>query len=173
MCLREQIAASAGECGIWTSRGIVYENLSRELSTPPICGEHSKFTKLLNFRKRYYQILNQARIETKGLHSLRYTFAANLVNRVKQANGTMRALSSKQVADLLRHSLLQITEKKVENESLYRNKKDNNSYPILKLLFYQKNMVEVSSFQKECPKTSTVVSIDNILFICIFSKYMI
>lgn len=94
------------------NRGIVYENLSRELSTPSICDEHGKFTKILNFRKRYYQILNQAGMETKGLHSLCYTFVNNLVNRVKQANGTIRALSSKQVADLLRHSPSQITEKK-------------------------------------------------------------
>ena len=56
------------------------------------------------------RILNQAGIETKGLHSLRHTFATNLVNGVKQPDGTIRALSPKQVADLLGHSTSQITE---------------------------------------------------------------
>ncbi len=45
---------------------------------PLICDEHGEFTKPVNFRKRYYRILNQAGIETKGLHSLRHTFATNL-----------------------------------------------------------------------------------------------
>ena len=41
---------------------------------------------------------------------LRHTFATNLVNEVKQADGTIKALSPKQVADLLGHSTSQITE---------------------------------------------------------------
>lgn len=79
-------------------------------NTPLICDEYGAFTKPLNFRKRYYRILNQAGIETKGLHSLRHTFATNLVNGIKQPDGTIRALSPKQVADLLGHSTSQITE---------------------------------------------------------------
>ncbi len=77
---------------------------------PLICDEHGGFTKPVNFRNRCYRILNKAGIETKGLHSLRHTFATNLVNGVKQSDGTIRALSPKQVADLLGHSTSQITE---------------------------------------------------------------
>ena len=47
--------------------------------SPLICDEHGNFTKPVNFRKRFYRILKAARIETKGLHSLRHTFATNLV----------------------------------------------------------------------------------------------
>ena len=77
---------------------------------PLICDEHGDYTKPVNFRKRYYRILNDAEIETKGLHSLRHTVATNLVNGVKQPDGTIKALSPKQVADLLGHSTSQITE---------------------------------------------------------------
>ncbi len=77
---------------------------------PLICDERGNYTNPVNFRKRYYRILNGARIETKGLHSLRHTFATNLINGVKQPDGTIRALSPKQVADLLGHSTSQITE---------------------------------------------------------------
>lgn len=77
---------------------------------PLICDEHGDYTKPVNFRKRYYRILNDAEIETKGLHSLRHTFATNLVNGVKQPDGSIKALSPKQVADLLGHSTSQITE---------------------------------------------------------------
>ena len=51
------------------------------------------------------------------MHSLRHTFATNLVNGHKQPDGTMKALSPRQVADLLGHSTSQITE-------LYYVKKD-------------------------------------------------
>lgn len=75
------------------------------------------YTKPVNFRKRYYRILKAAGIERKGLHSLRHTFATNLVNGVKQADGSIKSLTPKQVADLLGHSTSQITE-------LYYVKKD-------------------------------------------------
>lgn len=87
--------------------------------SPLICDEHGNYTKPVNFRKRYYGILNQAGIETKGMHSLRHTFATNLVNGVKQSDGTIRALSPKQVVDLLGHSTSQITE-------MYYVKKDTS-----------------------------------------------
>ncbi len=86
---------------------------------PLICDEHGGFTKPVNFRNRCYRILNKAGIETKGLHSLRHTFATNLVNGVKQPDGTIQALSPKQVADLLGHSTSQITE-------MYYVKKDTS-----------------------------------------------
>ena len=71
----------------------------------------------LNLRKSFYRILKAAGIEQKGLHSLRHTFATNLVNGQKQPDGTIKALSPRQVADLLGHSTSQITE-------LYYVKKD-------------------------------------------------
>ncbi len=73
----------------------------------------------VNFRKRYYRILAAAGIEKKGLHSLRHTFASNLVNGIKQADGTIKSLTPRQVADLLGHSTSQITE-------LYYVKKDTS-----------------------------------------------
>mgnify|MGYP002975662841 CR=1 FL=1 len=46
----------------------------------------------------------------RELHSLRHTFATNLVNGVKQSDGTVKTLTVKQVADLLGHSTTQVTE---------------------------------------------------------------
>ena len=66
---------------------------------------------------QYYRILEAAGIEQKGLHSLRLTFATNLVNGVRQPDGTIKSLSPRQVADLLGHSTSEITE-------LYYVKKD-------------------------------------------------
>lgn len=79
--------------------------------TPLVCDENGGFTKPVNFRKRFYRILKAAEIETKGLHSLRHTFATNLVNGIKQADGTIKSLTPKQVADLLGHSTSEITER--------------------------------------------------------------
>ena len=45
-----------------------------------------------------------------GLHALRHTFATNLVNGVRQPDGTVMALTVRQVADLLGHSTTQVTE---------------------------------------------------------------
>ncbi len=87
--------------------------------SPLICDEYGNYTKPVNFRKRFYRILKAAGIETKGLHSLRHTFATNLVNGVKQSDGTIKALSPKQVADILGHSTSQITE-------MYYVKKDTS-----------------------------------------------
>lgn len=85
--------------------------------TPLIPDENGSYTRPVNFRKRYYRILEAAGIERKGLHSLRHTFATTLVNGVKQPDGTIKSLSPRQVADLLGHSTSEITE-------LYYVKKD-------------------------------------------------
>ena len=85
--------------------------------SPLIPDENGNYTRPVNFRKRYYRILKAAKIEKKGLHSLRHTFATRLVNGVKQEDGTIRSLTPRQVADILGHSTSQITE-------LYYVKKD-------------------------------------------------
>ena len=64
------------------------------------------------------QVLEAAGIEQKGLHSIRHTFATNLVNGVKQPDGTIKSLTPRQVADLLGHSTSEITE-------MYYVKRDN------------------------------------------------
>lgn len=79
-------------------------------TAPPVSNEKGDYTRPVNFRKRYYRILKAAGIEQKGLHSLRHTFGSSLVNGIKQPDGTLMALSPRQVADLLGHSTSQITE---------------------------------------------------------------
>ena len=90
------------------------EDLRREAyfgeNTPLVADGNGGYTKPVNLRKRFYRILKAAGIEQKGLHSLRHTFATNLVNGHKQPDGTIKALSPRQVADLLGHSTSQITE---------------------------------------------------------------
>lgn len=99
------------------------EELRREAyygeNTPLVADENGGYTRPVNFRKRYYRILKAAGIEQKGLHSLRHTFATNLVNGIKQPDGTIKSLTPRQVADLLGHSTSQITE-------LYYVKKDTS-----------------------------------------------
>lgn len=61
-------------------------------------------------------------IEIKGLHSLRHTFATNLVNGIKQPDGTIKSLTPRQVADLLGHSTSEITERYyVKKDTTYLN----------------------------------------------------
>ena len=79
--------------------------------SPLIPDENGDFTRPVNFRKRFYRILKAAGIGTKGLHSLRHTFATNLVNGIKQPDGTIKSLTPRQVADLLGHSTSEITER--------------------------------------------------------------
>ncbi|MBR2714728.1 MAG: site-specific integrase [Ruminococcus sp.] len=87
--------------------------------SPLVPDEHGNVTKPTNFRKRFYRILEAAGIEQKGLHSLRHTFATNLVNGVKQPDGTIKCLTPRQAGDLLGHSTSQITE-------MYYVKRDNS-----------------------------------------------
>ncbi len=75
--------------------------------SPLISDENGNFTKAVNFRKRF---LKATGIETKGLHSLRNTFATNLVNGQIQPDGTKKSLTPRQVADLLGHTTSEITE---------------------------------------------------------------
>lgn len=77
---------------------------------PLVCDHDGDFIRPVNLRKRYYKILKAAGIEQKGLHSLRHTFATNLVNGIRQEDGTIKSLTPRQVADLLGHSTSQITE---------------------------------------------------------------
>lgn len=68
------------------------------------------FTRPLNLRKRFYSILGAAGIKKKGLYSLRHTFATKLVTGVRTEDGTVKALTPRQVADLLGHTTSEITE---------------------------------------------------------------
>ena len=77
---------------------------------PLIPDINGNFLKPERFRRRYYRLLDGAGVEHRGLHSLRHTFATNLVNGVKQPDGTILSLTPKQVADILGHSTSQITE---------------------------------------------------------------
>ena len=86
--------------------------------TSLVCDQQGKYTRPVNFRKRYYKILKNAGIEQKGLHSFRHTFGSKLVNGIKQPDGSLLCLSPKQVADLLGHSTSEITE-------MYYVKRDN------------------------------------------------
>ena len=85
---------------------------------PLIPDINGNFLKPERFRRRYYRLLDGAGVEHRGLHSLCHTFATNLVNGVKQPDGTILSLTPKQVADILGHSTSQITE-------MYYVKKDN------------------------------------------------
>ncbi len=78
--------------------------------TPLVPDENGDYTRPVNFRRRYYRILEAAGIEQKGLHSIRHTFATTLVNGVKQPDGSIKSLTPRQVADLLGHSTSEITE---------------------------------------------------------------
>ncbi len=87
--------------------------------SPLVCDESGSYSNPERFRRRYHRLLEGAGIESKGLHSLRHTFATNLVNGVKQPDGTVKSLTIKQVADLLGHSTTQVTE-------MYYVKKDTS-----------------------------------------------
>ena len=78
--------------------------------SPLIPDKDGKVTRPANFRKRYYRILAAAGIETKGLHSLRHTFATKLINGRKDKDGNIKSLTPRQVADLLGHTTSEITE---------------------------------------------------------------
>ena len=78
--------------------------------SPLICDESGNYVKHDVFRRRYYRLLDSANIPIRGLHSLRHTFATMLVNGIPQEDGTVKALTVKQVADLLGHSTTQVTE---------------------------------------------------------------
>ena len=80
-------------------------------NSPLVCDTNGDYTKPVNFRKRFYRILNAAGIEIKGLPSLRHTFATNLVNGIKQPDGSIYTLTPRQVADILGHSTSEITER--------------------------------------------------------------
>ena len=49
--------------------------------------------------------------ETKGLHAFRHTFATKLINGTKCADGSIKTLNIKAVADILGHTTTEITER--------------------------------------------------------------
>jgi integrase len=86
---------------------------------PLIPDENGEFTNPRNMRNRFQRILKAAGVRKEGLHVLRHTFATNLINGVKQDDGTIKSLTVKQVADLLGHTTSEITE-------MYYVKRDNS-----------------------------------------------
>lgn len=86
---------------------------------PLIPDENGNFTNPRNMRNRFYRILKAVKVKRKGLHALRHTFAATLINGIRQPDGTLKTLTVKQVADLLGHTTSEITE-------IYYVKRDNN-----------------------------------------------
>lgn len=67
----------------------------------------------INVEKHKKTILFHTRCgrnQEKGLHSLRHTFATKLVTGVRAEDGTVKALTPRQVADLLGHTTSEITE---------------------------------------------------------------
>lgn len=79
-------------------------------NAPLIPDADGNFTRPLNLRKRFYSILDAAGFEKKGLQSLRHTFATKLVTGVRAEDGTVKALTPRQVTDLLGHTTSEITE---------------------------------------------------------------
>lgn len=75
---------------------------------------YAKSAVTIRLRKYIFQVSYSA-----GIHSLRHTFTTNLVNGIKQTDGSVKSLTSRQVADLLGYSTPQITE-------LYYVKKDTS-----------------------------------------------
>ena len=79
--------------------------------TPLVCDANGDYANPTNLRKRLYRIEDAAGIETKGLHAFRHTFATKLINGTKCADGSIKTLNIKAVADILGHTTTEITER--------------------------------------------------------------
>ena len=79
--------------------------------TPLVCDANGDYANPTNLRKRLYRIEDAAGIETKGLHAFRHTFASKLINGTKCADGSIKTLNIKAVADILGHTTTEITER--------------------------------------------------------------
>ena len=79
--------------------------------TPLVCDANGEYANPTNLRKRIYRIEDAAGIETKGLHAFRRTFATKLINGTKCADGSIKTLNIKAVADILGHTTTEITER--------------------------------------------------------------
>jgi len=79
--------------------------------TPLVCDANGDYANPTNLRKRLYRIEEAAGIETKGLHAFRHTFATKLINGTKCADGSIKTLNIKAVADILGHTTTEITER--------------------------------------------------------------
>ncbi len=76
-------------------------------NTPLICDENGGYTKPYTFRNRYYTILKNAGIETKGMYALRHTFATTSVGNgmdIKTLSTILGHISSKTTIDIYLHS---------------------------------------------------------------------
>ena len=77
----------------------------------PECDAKGDYANPNNLRKRLYRIDKATGIKTKGLHAFRHTFAAKLINGTKCADGSVKTLNIKAVADILGHTTTEITER--------------------------------------------------------------
>ena len=57
-----------------------------------------------------HRVLKRAGLPKVRFHDLRHTFATKLVTGVRTEDGTVKALTPRQVADLLGHTISEITE---------------------------------------------------------------
>ena len=80
-------------------------------NSPLVPDNNGEFTTPGCLRMKWLRLLIYAGIEHKNLHSLRHTFATNLVNGREDENGIVHTLPIRQVADVLGHSTTAITEK--------------------------------------------------------------
>lgn len=93
----------------------IIESLRKERyfgeNSPLVPDRSGGFTSPGCFRMKWLRLLIYAGIEHKELHSLRHTFATNLVNGRKDEDGIIHTLPIRQVAEILGHSTTAITEK--------------------------------------------------------------
>ena len=102
---------------------IFCDNSSRQALTASASSPNSYLnslsTMLSNVMSLFHRIEKAAGIKTKGLHAFRHTFATKLINGTKCADGNIKTLNIKAVADILGHTTTEITER-------YYVKKDNS-----------------------------------------------
>jgi len=79
--------------------------------SPLVCDAKGDYANPTNLRKRLYRIEEAAGIKMRGLHAFRHTFATKLINGTKCADGSIKTLNIKAVADILGHTTTEITER--------------------------------------------------------------
>ena len=101
-------------------RALEYYKKTNKDSNYIFANEYGNVPHSSTLRRSFDKVLKEANIKNVinnrnrrykyCVHSLRHTFATNLVNGIKQPDGTIKSLTPRQVADLLGHSTSDITE---------------------------------------------------------------